>query len=165
MLGTVPLDGRSAVQNRSTRVDLDGLLQQLDAANTRMLDGDWSLWRQLISHREDVTVLGAYGSHVKGWEAVSGRFDRTAATYGGGGQSSHEHISSWIGADLACSVDLERHETRLEGNPDVVTFFYRVTHLFRPEEDGWKIVLRHADPLATFGGPQVAHSRALLRGE
>jgi ketosteroid isomerase-like protein len=150
----------------STNVDLGRLLQQVDAANTRMLDGDSSLWKELLSHRDDLTLLGAYGSYARGWGPVSARFDRTAAGYaGGGGQSTHENISSWSGADLASSVDLERHETRLEGKPDWVTFAYRVTHVFRREEEGWKVVLRHADPLATFVGPQVAHSRALVTGE
>src|ERR1700730_11517894 len=151
---------------QSTNVDLGRLLQEVDAANTRMLDGDWSLWRELISHRDDLTLLGAHGSYVVGWEPVSARFERTAAGYaGGGGQSTHEHISSWSEADLACTVALERHDTRLGGKPDLVTFFYRATHLFRREGEDWKVVLRHADPLATFVSPEVAHSRALLTNE
>jgi ketosteroid isomerase-like protein len=136
--------------------ELEQLEQWLDAAGTQMIDGDWSLWRDKISKRDDMTVLGAYGAYVTGWADVQARFERTAAGYaGGGGHSTHETIASWIGSDLACIVTIERHQTRHDGKP--ATFRYRVTHLFRREDDDWKVVLRHADPLVTFLGPEFAH--------
>ena len=122
-----------------------------------MSAGDWSLWRELLSRGEDVAILGAYGTYVAGWEAVSARFGRTATGYaagGGGGPSTHENIVTWVGDGLACSVTVERHESGLDGSPDLVPFSYRATHLFRREEDGWRIVLRHADPLVDFIGPE-----------
>ena len=101
-------------------------------------------------------LLGAYGAHVTGWAGVRARFEQTAAGYaGGGGRCTHQTIASWIGSELACIVAIERHETRLEGK--LTTFWYRVTHLFRRENGDWKLVLRHADPLVTFLGPQFAH--------
>jgi hypothetical protein len=35
-----------------------------------------------------------------------------------------------------------------------------VTHVFRREDGAWKVVLRHADPLVTFRGPEFAHFTA-----
>ena len=151
----------------STVVDLAALLRQLDTANSLMSGGDWSLWRELLSRREDVAILGAYGAYLAGQQAVSARFDRTAASYaagGGGGRSSHENIMTWVGDDLACSVAIEQHESRLDGSPDLVPFSYRATHLFRREDDSWRIVLRHADPLVDFVGPEVAHGMARRSG-
>lgn len=137
-------------------VELELLGQWLEQAGTRMTDGDWSLWHDKLSQREDVTLLGAYGAYVTGWADVQARFERTAAGYaGGGGHSTQQTIASWIGPDLACIVGIERHKTRLDGTP--VTFRYRVTHLFRRENGGWKMVLRHAGPLVTFLGPEFAH--------
>jgi ketosteroid isomerase-like protein len=135
---------------------LEQLEQWLDEAGTRMMDGDWSLWQDKLSKEEDVTLLGAYGTYVTGWAGVRARFEQTAAGYaGGGGRCTHQTIASWIGSELACIVAIERHETRLEGK--LTTFRYRVTHLFRRENGDWKLVLRHADPLVTFLGPQFAH--------
>ena len=135
---------------------------QLNDANTHMLDGDWSVWKELLTTRDDVTLLGAYGAWVTGWADVGARFARTAGGYaGGGGASTSENIARWVGTDLACTVDLERHETRLDGKPEMVTFYYRVTHVFRREDDEWKVVLRHADPLDTFRGPEFAHAAAV----
>lgn len=135
---------------------------QLDVANARMLDGDWSVWQELLTARDDVTLLGAYGAYVTGRADVAARFERTAAGYaGGGGESTRENITRWVGADLACTVDLERHQTHLEGKLELVTFTYRVTHVFRREEGSWRVVLRHADPLDTFRGPGFAHAAAV----
>ena len=137
-------------------IELERLEQWLDQANNRMLDGDWSVWRDKLSKREDVTVLGAYGAYVTGREDVQARFERTAAGYaGGGGQSTHQTVVSWIDSDLACIVTVERHDTRIDGKP--AAFMYRVTHVFRREDGDWKVVLRHADPLVTFVGPEFAH--------
>jgi len=143
----------------ATSITIHEVIEQLDAANVRMLDGDCGLWKELMSHEDDVTLLGAYGGHVTGWDEVSARFERTAAGYAGGaGTTTRTNISTWIGADLACVVDLERHETRLDGGPEPTVFVYRTTHLLRRENGQWKVALRHADPLATFRGPKFAHA-------
>ncbi len=138
--------------------------QRLDAANTQMLDGDWSRWRQLLSSQNDVALLGAYGTYVTGWADLEPRFERTARGYAGcGGQSTHETVASWIGGELACMVAVERHDTRLGGKPAV--FKYRSTHVFRLEDGIWRGVLRHADPLVAFQGSDIIHSIAMVGEE
>jgi ketosteroid isomerase-like protein len=135
-------------------------IEQFDNANERMLVGDCGPWKELMSHQPDVTLLGAYGGHVKGWVEVSARFDRTAAGYSGGvGTTSRTNISTWISGDLACVVDLERHEKRVDGEAEPTVFVYRTTHVLRRENGAWKVALRHADPLATFRGPDFAHAK------
>jgi ketosteroid isomerase-like protein len=150
------------MDDRPTGQAFEQACERLNDANTRMLDGDWSVWKELLTARDDVTLLGAYGAYVTGWADVAARFERTAGGYvGGGGQSTSDNIARWVGADLACTVDLERHRARLDGQPEPVTFTYRVTHVFRREEGRWKVVLRHADPLDTFRGPEFAHAAAV----
>jgi ketosteroid isomerase-like protein len=139
---------------------LDDLPDRLDRANAHMLDGDCGPWKELLSHREDVSVLGAYGGHVRGWQGVSARFERTASGYVGHAQTSRENIVAWVADDLACTVDIETHRSRVAGQPEPVTFRYRTTHVLRREDGAWRVVLRHADPLATFVGPDFAHGDA-----
>jgi ketosteroid isomerase-like protein len=129
-------------------------------------DGDWAPFRSLLTAKDDVAVLGAYGRCIVGRALVAARFEQTAAGYAGGcGHSTHELVSSWVGTDLARIVTVEHHSTRPDGSADPVAFMYRATHLFRREEDGWKIVLRHADPLVTYVGPQIAHAIAQGTGQ
>lgn len=140
------------------------VIDRFDAANEQMIAGDCGLWTELMSHGPDVTLLGAYGGHVTGWDEVSLRFRRTADGYGAagqGGSSSRVPVAAWIGADVSSVVDVERHEMHAEDGTSI-TFFYRTTHVLRREEDGWRVVLRHADPLATFRGPQYAHVDAQI---
>jgi ketosteroid isomerase-like protein len=148
-------------------LDVRAVVDQLDQANQEMLGGDCARWLRLMSHRPDVTALGAYGGHVTGWDEVSARFARTAAGYGeggAGGTTSRENIATWVGGDIACVVDIETHRTGLPESPDPVTFRYRTTHVLRREPDGWRVVLRHADPLTEFRGPAFAHLDAQAPG-
>ncbi|GAC1604692.1 MAG: hypothetical protein NVS3B21_34070 [Acidimicrobiales bacterium] len=134
------------------------LLNAIDAANADMLAGNPDPWKALLRPDDHTTLLGAFGGSVQGWSDVSARFERTAATYGGGGRTCRENIACWIGADLACTVDLEHHEWSDPG-AGTTAFTYRTTHVLQRGEDGWKIVLRHADPLAAFTGPTFAHTQ------
>ena len=139
---------------QSAEAEFQQVREQLRAAVDQMMAGGGnSLWKALLSAGDDVVLLGGFGGAVRDRAEVDARLDRTAQAYGGG-WSSFENLATWVGADLACTVDLEHHhETRLAGHePAAIT--YRVTHLFRREPDGWKVVLRHADPLAEFRGPE-----------
>lgn len=147
------------------RDEVTDVLDLLDHANERMLDGDCGPWKALLTPCDDVSVLGAFGGHLHGRTEVVARFDRTAAGYRGTGVTSRENVSTWVGADLACVVDIESHEARLEGHPEPVAFRYRTTHLLRREDGAWQVVLRHADPLVTFRGPDFAHVDAQPTGD
>ena len=142
------------MQGPSAEEEFRQVRERLRAANDQMMAGGGnSLWKALLSGRDDVVLLGAFGGALRGRADVDARFDRTAQAYDGG-HSSLETLATWVGTDLACTVDLERHhQTRLAGHGPV-EITYRVTHLFRREPDGWKVVQRHADPLADFRGPE-----------
>ncbi len=133
--------------------------ESLRAATDRMMAGESGPWKALLSPDNDVLLLGAFGGYVRDREEVNARFDRTASAYGGGERLEVERLATWVGSDLACTVELEwHHGVRLAGH-DPTTTAYRVTHLFRLEPSGWRIVLRHADPLLEFRGPESVLSR------
>jgi ketosteroid isomerase-like protein len=130
-------------------------LEQVQTATERMLAGDSGPWKALFSPRDDVLLMGAFGGVFRDHAAIAERMDRTAQVYGGGERVSVERLGTWVGADLACTVELVRHEgVRLAGHAPT-TIAYRVTHVFRRETDGWKVVLRHADHLVEFLGPEA----------
>ena len=97
----------------------------LDAATGRILGGDGGGWKGLVSGQDDVTLLGAYGGHTTGRDAVATRFDYVAATYAGAeGTTWRENIASWVGDDWACFVDIEHHRAKLDGSAEPVDFAY-----------------------------------------
>jgi ketosteroid isomerase-like protein len=65
---------------------------------------------------------------------------------------------AWVEtADLAYEVGIERNRAKLGDAAEKVPITLRVTTVFRREDDGWKIVHRHADPITT---PRPAQSVA-----
>jgi ketosteroid isomerase-like protein len=142
----------------SSSSDLADIVARLDAATEEILNGDGRGWKDLVSDQDDVTLLGAYGGHATGRDEVATRFDYVASTYAGAaGNTWRENIACWVGDDWACVVDVEHHRANVDGNQEPVAFAYRATHLLRREQGTWRVVLRHADPVASFMGPQFAH--------
>jgi ketosteroid isomerase-like protein len=51
--------------------------------------------------------------------------------------------------DMVVRHTLEHWEARIPGRTDVEPFDLRATSVLRREPDGWRLVLRHADPIAS----------------
>jgi hypothetical protein len=81
--------------------------------------------------------------------------ERAASHYRDGESTGFENVAKYITAELAYTVEMERMQAKVEGRDDVTPIAVRVTTIFRPEEDTWKAVHRHADPITT---PQPAES-------
>jgi ketosteroid isomerase-like protein len=60
-----------------------------------------------------------------------------------------ERIATYETRELACILEVERWRSRVAGREDVAPFDLRVTSTFRREEEIWKLVHRHADPIST----------------
>ena len=100
-----------------------------------------------------MVLLGAFGSHLEDRADADARFDQTVSAYGGG-RGDYGTLGTWVGTDLACIVELERHlGVQLAGSAPTITA-YRVTHVFCREAGEWEFVLRDADPLVAFRGPE-----------
>jgi ketosteroid isomerase-like protein len=65
-----------------------------------------------------------------------------------------EVISSLETPDLAYDLAIERGRMKVGGADELVAVSLRVTTVFRREEDGWRIVHRHADAITTPRAPQ-----------
>jgi ketosteroid isomerase-like protein len=123
------------------------------AATAAMMAGDSAPLQALFAPGDDVVVMGAFGGVFRGRAAVQERLSQTGQVDTGGERVQVEPVARWIGDDVACTVEVVRHEgVELAGHAPTTTA-YRVTHVFRREGDGWKLVLRHADPLTDFRGP------------
>jgi ketosteroid isomerase-like protein len=51
--------------------------------------------------------------------------------------------------ELAYLVEVERFRAKVGSGEEFVTGALRVTSILRPEESGWRIVHRHADPITS----------------
>ena len=140
--------------------EFHAFLRQWEDAQSRVLTGDPTRWKQNASQREDATILGGFGGYEKGWAAVGPRYDWAASQYkDSGAKLKIEYISTIVSGDLAFTVAIERQEAvRLSGQPTAVRRALRATQIFRKEDGGWKLVHRHADPLTEKKAPAAAEN-------
>jgi hypothetical protein len=66
------------------------------------------------------------------------------------GEDLHcETVAKYVTPELAHTVWIERVKAKVGGREDITQTALRGTMIFRPEEDVWKVVHRHADPITT----------------
>ena len=135
--------------------DVDELIEQFHLAQGEVVKGNPEPVKRLVSYREDVTLANPFGPPVRGWEQVAATTERAASPFRDGELTSIDIVAKHVTAELAYVVEIERPKAKIGGSEDITPFALRVTIIFRPEDGGWKIVHRHADPITT---PQSAES-------
>ena len=127
----------------------DSVLTELEHATVEFAAGRAAAFQDLYAHSDDVTIFGALGGHEHGWDIVGPRLAWAAAQFkpNEGATIDRTVLNAHFGADVGYVVTLEGipGSTLVDGTRRRGTL--RVTHVFRREADGWKIVHRHADPL------------------
>ena len=135
--------------------DVDKLIERYHLGSDEFLKGNPEPLEELWSRREDVTLANPYGPPVRGWDEVAKVTEHAASQVRDGELVSVEIVAKHVTAELAYVVEIERPKAKIGGSEDITPFALRVTMIFRPEDGGWKIVHRHADPITT---PQPAES-------
>ncbi len=130
-------------------MDLRKLVEQYHAAADEFARGDPEPVKRIFSHRDDVTLANPFGPAVRGWDRVSEALDFACARFRDGKVTEFQTLSEYVSPELATILELERWHAKVSGREAVATFDLRVTTTFRREGDAWKIVHRHADPIAT----------------
>ena len=80
--------------------------------------------------------------------------DRAASLLKDGEIPSFDILAKYVTPDLAFIVEMEWQKAKIGGRQDISPAPLRVTMIFRPEEGTWKIVHRHADPIASDRPPE-----------
>jgi|SRR5829696_6000965 len=129
--------------------DLDEVVEQLHLALGEFMKGSPEPAKKLFSHREDVTLANPFGPVARGWEQVAHTMERAASHYREGEAAGFENVAKYVTPDLAYLVEIERLKAKVSGSEDIAPVVLRVTSILRPEDDTWKVVHRHADPITT----------------
>jgi len=129
--------------------DLDQVIEQYHLALDEIMKGSADGYNGVYSHRDDVSLANPFGPPARGWDEVAKTLERAASHYRDGEATGFENVAKYVTAELAYTVEMERCQAKVEGRDDVTPIAVRVTTIFRPEEDTWKVVHRHADPIAT----------------
>jgi ketosteroid isomerase-like protein len=139
----------------SVREEFAKVLDAYHAALDEFVRGDSEPLKALFSTASDVTLGNPFGPFVLGPARAGQTMDRAASNYRDGSATGFDNVATVVTSDLAYVVEVEHFRTKVAGRGDAVPIDLRVTSVFRPEEDGWKVVHRHADPITT---PQPVES-------
>ena len=134
--------------------DLEQVVGQDHRALNALVNGDPEPKKKMFSRRDDVTLANPFGPPVRGWNQVAEALERAASQLRDGQPIVFERISDYATADLAYIVEIERNRMKVGGADQIAPVSLRVTTIFRREEDGWKIVHRHADPITAPRPPE-----------
>lgn len=126
----------------------DTFMQQRRQVATAFVNGDPTPLREISTSVDPATFYGPGGGIEQGAahvlavnEAGSRRFQRGSST-----ELTVLHQGS--DGDLGYWTGWQQASARMAGAPEPTPMKLRVTELFRRENGAWKLVHRHADPLA-----------------
>src|SRR5215216_2310135 len=135
--------------------DVDKLIEHYQLATAEFIKGNPEPYKELFSHREDVTLANAFFPVVRGWEGVAEALERTASRLRDGEFLGSEIVAKHVSEELACVVQLAHERAKVGASEVLSSIDLRNTMVLRPEEGTWKIVHLHGDAITT---PQPAES-------
>lgn len=127
--------------------DLAQVVEEYHRALDAFVKGDPKPNKKLFSRRGDVTLANPLGPPARGWDQVEQTMERAVSQVREGEATRFERISEFATPDLGYILEIERTRMKLGGSDQMSPVALRVTTIFRREEDGWRIVHRHADPI------------------
>lgn len=137
------MDGSS---KRSAAETFPAAYNALREALAHVANGDVGPIKALYSHADDATSMYGWGGYEKGWEAISRRWDWAGQQFKGG-TVRHENVTTIVGTEIAYTTDIETFDVKLPDMDRPTQWTNRVTHVFRFEEGGWRLLHRHANRL------------------
>lgn len=127
---------------------LESAIEASHRALAAIIKGDQSGYLALFSAAEDVTLGNPFGPFGRGRQNVEERLAVAASKYRDGQNARVELIEKYVSDSLACIAEVESGEAKVGGSHEMTKVSVRVTSVFRLESGDWKLVHRHADPLA-----------------
>ena len=129
--------------------DFDEIVGPYHRTLGQIINGNPDGYKNIYSHRDDVTLANPFGPPAHGWDEVAKTLEGAASHYRDGELTDFETVAKYVTPELAYLVEMERFKAKVGAREDATPVTLRVTSIFRPEEGTWKLVHRHADPIAT----------------
>jgi ketosteroid isomerase-like protein len=117
--------------------------EQFYAALNRALNGDTGPMEEIWSHGSDVSAMHPFGGRILGWEEVRASWEQAAQAFSEGQVTLDDMVVVPITEDAAYTLGTEHGPGRV--GDGTVRIEWRVTNIYRREEDGWKMVHYHTD--------------------
>jgi ketosteroid isomerase-like protein len=141
--------------------DVQRLVDLSKESNAALLRGDVGTYAALVKHADDFTLMSPFGGKpTRG--TLTGERMQSIGKFFKNGSIEQELVQAYASPDLVVLATIERAHVEAGGLP-AQDWGLRVTLVYRREGSGWRLVHRHADPLADAIG--LNQAAALARGE
>lgn len=143
--------------------EVNELIEVMREAASAYIGGNIRHYFELMRHADDFTLMSPLGGETVRADSISNIDEQIAAEeeFFHGGECALEIAECYASDALAVLVAVERQHGHV-GTLPPQDWSLRVTLVFRREDDVWRLVHRHADPLVhPIDFEQVA---ALARG-
>ncbi len=138
----------------TAEMDLRSLIARYEAAAAQFGRGDAGPVKEFSAHETDLTLMSGVGGCFKGWEDVTTHLDWAASHFSGVTEWNYELLAWGESGDIGYAVVLEHERgTAVAGGDRAVPRNLRATLIFRRREKEWKLIHRHADPMAEAMNP------------
>ncbi len=128
--------------------DFEMFMKQREQAAKSYVQGDAAPLDELTTHHSPATFFGPQGGYVENARSVNARYDKDAKAFEKGSDSHFEILHMASSGDLGYWVGLQKASAHMKGADEPIPFNLRITELYRFEDGEWKLIHRHADPLA-----------------
>lgn len=130
-----------------------------EEANAALMRGDISRYTELVSLPDDFTLMSPFGgAPTRGTDCTPERMEAMGRFFRNG-SFRQELVQSYATDDMVVLAVIEHANVEVGGLP-AQDWSLRVTLVYRREGADWRLVHRHADPLA----PGISHATAAALG-
>ena len=151
--------GIPAFAQAAPRETVDNLVRLSAEANAALMRGDGKRYFELVSCSDDFTLMSPFGGKPSHGLVTRERMEEIGRFFQNG-TLAQELVQFYSAPGMVVLATIERAHVAVGGLP-AQDWALRVTLVYRRDGSAWRLVHRHADPLA--GGISLEQAAVLAR--
>ncbi|MEP7074696.1 MAG: DUF4440 domain-containing protein [Acidobacteriota bacterium] len=120
-------------------------LKRRFAASDAFVNGDIEPLIEVSASEEPASIFGPMGGCVFGVEKVNAVNTAGAKAFAPGAENEFEEFHQSSDGKLGYWTGIQRSKVIFKGKDETVPMALRLTEIYRRDDDGWKLIHRHAD--------------------